>query len=430
MAADLFDGQEVTAVGGATLTVSLKSGVMINNANVVAADIEASNGVIHVIDAVLVFPNTIVEVAATAGAFTSLLAAAEIAGLVDTLKSDGPFTVFAPTDEAFADVRNLDTLLADPAALKTLLLNHVVSGVALAEDLSQGQRFTAVGGETLIVYKMANGAVMINDSNVIQANVMADNGVIHVIDEVFEFMREGRVYCPGFPFDDECNCRQDDDCFDHAATRCSCAEAKGATCCNGYMPPKPVLGVAKDAGGFTTLLAAVEAAGLTKILTEDTSVTIFAPTDEAFSRVANLDAIIADREALTKLLKNHVVMRTLLSSALEDGSSILTSGGALLKVKIDGDKVMINNAQVIQADVEAYNGVIHVLDEVLNTDVEESTGNQETVTTAPVSAPTSVAASTAPTNESGAGNGTTSPAATMSYTSSALFCAVVLLFSL
>jgi len=370
----------------------------------------------------------IVNLASSAGIFNTLLAAAEIAGLVDTLNSAGPFTIFAPTDIAFSDVRDLDAIIADPARLKTLLLNHVVSGTAMAGDLSQGQRFVAAGGETLQVYKTSDGAVMINDSNVVVADIVATNGVIHVIDDVLEFMRDGRAYCPGFKFDDDCNCRQDDDCYDYFYDRCSCADAKSSTCCNGFTPPKPVLGIATDAGNFKTLLAAVEAARLTELLGRE-DITLFAPTDEAFAKITNLDDILADRDALVQLLQNHVVLRKVESSSLGNNYSIPSAGGALLKVTITDGKVMINNAQVITADIKAFNGIIHVIDEVLNFDAESSEDEvvvvKEAVQDAPTSSPTK-AQTKAPTKKE-----ETSPATTAAtYMSSVIFGIVALLFFL
>jgi len=127
---------------------------------------------------------TIVEVAVAAGSFNTLAAALEAADLVDTLQGPGPFTVFAPTDEAFAALPEgaLDGLLADPEALKKVLLAHVVEGKVMAADVGGLSSATAVSGDVLPI-DTSNG-VMIGKATVTQADIAASNGVIHVIDTV------------------------------------------------------------------------------------------------------------------------------------------------------------------------------------------------------------------------------------------------------
>ena len=126
----------------------------------------------------------IVDTAAAAGSFTTLLAAAEAAGLVDTLKGDGPLTVFAPTDEAFAKLPEgtVDGLLADPEALAAILTYHVVPGKVMSGDLSNNMMATTANGADVTI--MTEGGVMVNDANVVTADIEASNGVIHVIDAV------------------------------------------------------------------------------------------------------------------------------------------------------------------------------------------------------------------------------------------------------
>ena len=126
----------------------------------------------------------IVDTAAAAGSFTTLLAAAEAAGLVDTLKGDGPFTVFAPTDEAFAALPEgtVESLLADPEALAGILTYHVVAGKVMSTDLSDDMTAATVNGAEITI-DLDNG-VMVNDATVVTADISAANGVIHVIDSV------------------------------------------------------------------------------------------------------------------------------------------------------------------------------------------------------------------------------------------------------
>jgi transforming growth factor-beta-induced protein len=128
----------------------------------------------------------IVDTAVGAGTFGTLVAAVQAAGLVDTLKGEGPFTVFAPTDEAFAALPadTLEQLLADPQGqLTQILLYHVVSGKVMAADVKDGMEAATVQGSP-VKFMVADGKVMINDANIVATDVEATNGVIHVIDKV------------------------------------------------------------------------------------------------------------------------------------------------------------------------------------------------------------------------------------------------------
>jgi len=131
--------------------------------------------------------NDIVDTAVAAGDFKTLVTAVTAAGLVDTLKGAGPYTVFAPSDAAFANVSKatLNGLLADPkGALKDVLTYHVVAGKVMASDLSDGQVLTTVNGAPLKVTINSDGTVMVGDATVTTADIETSNGVIHVIDSV------------------------------------------------------------------------------------------------------------------------------------------------------------------------------------------------------------------------------------------------------
>lgn len=126
----------------------------------------------------------IVDTAKSAGSFNTLVTAVQAADLVDTLKGPGPFTVFAPTDAAFAKIpkAQLDALLKDKAALTKVLTYHVVPGKVMAKDVKAGNVKTVQGSSLPITTK--NGKVLVKEAQVIQADIVADNGVIHVIDAV------------------------------------------------------------------------------------------------------------------------------------------------------------------------------------------------------------------------------------------------------
>ncbi|MCX6676304.1 MAG: fasciclin domain-containing protein [Methanothrix sp.] len=127
----------------------------------------------------------IVDTAIAAGNFKTLVAALQAAGLEDTLKGDGPFTVFAPTDAAFAKIPKdqLNALMANKTQLTALLTYHVVPGKVMSTELKNGMMIKTVLAENLII-SLANGGVMVNDAKVVQADIVCSNGVIHVIDTV------------------------------------------------------------------------------------------------------------------------------------------------------------------------------------------------------------------------------------------------------
>lgn len=142
----------------------------------IASTLTLACGIAHAAD--------IVDTAKSAGSFNTLVTAVQAAGLVDTLKGPGPFTVFAPTDEAFAKIPQdkLNALLKDKAALTKVLTYHVVPGKVMAKDVKTGSVKTVEGGALSI--KAQDGAVSVDQAKVVKADIVADNGVIHVIDNV------------------------------------------------------------------------------------------------------------------------------------------------------------------------------------------------------------------------------------------------------
>jgi uncharacterized surface protein with fasciclin (FAS1) repeats len=192
LSTSLTDGQTITTLLGEDITVTIgMNSVMINNATVVAADILADNGVVHVIDAVLLPPapeptNTILDIVVNSADHDTLEAAVIAAGLAETLSGDGPYTVFAPTDAAFAALPagTIEALLANTGELMNILLYHAASGTVLSTDLTNGQTIpTLTFFPPLVVTIDANG-VFINNAMVTVADIVADNGVVHVIDAV------------------------------------------------------------------------------------------------------------------------------------------------------------------------------------------------------------------------------------------------------
>jgi uncharacterized surface protein with fasciclin (FAS1) repeats len=332
LSTDLSDGMMITTLQGGEVSVSINDGmVMIGNANVIVANIAAVNGVVHVIDAILVpeMPtNTVFDIIESSEVHNTLEVAIVAAGLDETLASEGPFTVFAPTDDAFSLVpaNVLETLLADPTGMLTqILLNHVVSGTALSTDLSDGMMITTLqGGEVSV--SITDGMVMIGNANVIVADITADNGVVHVIDAILV----------------------------------------------PEMPTNTVFDIIANSDVHNTLETAIVAAGLDETLASEGPFTVFAPTDDAFSLIPAdvIETLLADPTGLlTQILLNHVVSGTTLSTDLSDGMMITTLQGGEVAVSINDGVVMIGNATVIVADLQADNGVVHVIDAVIETTV-------------------------------------------------------------
>lgn len=267
----------------------------------------------------------IVDTAVAAGSFKTLAAALQAGGLVDALKGPGPFTVFAPTDEAFAKLPagTVETLLKpeNKAKLQAVLTYHVVPGMAKADKVTGMTSATTLNGQRAKV-AVSGGKVRINNATVVKADVMASNGVIHVIDTVI-------------------------------------------------MPEmRDAVDVAETAGSFGTLLAAAKAAGLVDALrgnAEGKGITIFAPTDEAFSKLppGTVDSLLKpeNKAQLQRILSHHVVV----GRAFADGvvGTHQTLAGERLEVKAERGKVLAGGAEVVSADIQASNGVIHVIDAVI-----------------------------------------------------------------
>ena len=192
LSSDLADGQTIATLNGAEVTVTINDeGIFINDAQVTVADIVADNGIVHVIDAVLIPPvptNTVVDVIVNSDVHNLLEAAVIEADLAGALSGEGPFTVFAPTDDAFLALAGAlgataEDLLALPE-LADILLYHVVGGTALSSDLADGQAIATLNGAEVTVSIECDGSIFINDAQVVLADIVADNGVVHVIDAV------------------------------------------------------------------------------------------------------------------------------------------------------------------------------------------------------------------------------------------------------
>ena len=319
---DLSDGLIVTTLNGTDFEINIGSnGIFINGeANVTVADIQADNGVVHVINAVLNPTGSVVDVVVNSDDHIILETAVLATGLESTLSGDGPFTVFAPTDAAFDALPpgTLDALLADPDALADILLYHTAGANVLSSSLTNGQVATTVNGSNAFVNVTSDG-IFINNTRISVADIIAENGVVHVIDAVL-------------------------------------------------LPPSgSVVDVVVNSDDHNTLEAAVLAADLAGVLSGEGPFTIFAPTDAAFEALPDgaLDALLADTDALTDVLLYHALGAPVFSSALSNGQTAVTINGTNAYVSISPNGVFINNARVSVTDILAENGVVHVIDAVL-----------------------------------------------------------------
>ncbi|NNF19171.1 MAG: fasciclin domain-containing protein [Flavobacteriaceae bacterium] len=377
---DLSDGQTLTTAQGESLTVSLNGGVFIQDATevdaaVTLADVETSNGIVHVIDKVLLPQavidalneegeeeegDNLVDIVVAAESLTVLEAAVIKADLVATLSSEGPFTVFAPTDDAFValldalgdDYNSLDDFdtEAEISLLTDILLYHVLAAEVTSTDLAAGAVPTALQGESIEV--IASGETFVIgdasdvDANLLDTDISASNGVAHVID---------KVLLPPSAID-----------FLASLNLQNIVEIAVAT---------------DDLRILVEALQQPEEAGLVTTLEGEGPFTVFAPTNQAFADL--LDALgaeynsIADfdtaeeKDLLTTILTYHVIAGVAAQSTdLANGQVIETFQGESVTVVIDGETVLIDdatdtNATVTTANVIASNGVVHIVNKVL-----------------------------------------------------------------
>ncbi len=279
---------------------------------------------------------SIVDLAIADGRFTTLVTAIQAAGLVETLRGEGPFTVFAPTDDAFAALPagTLDNLLLpeNKQQLADILLYHVVPGKVMAADvagLDGKMADTALEGKQIgIKVDMSN--VYLNENvKVIVTDIEASNGVIHVVDAVL------------LPPSDE-----------------------------AAMDKKDIVDTAIADGRFTTLGAALQAAELVDTLKGEGPFTVFAPTDDAFAALptGTLDSLLLpeNKQNLTDILLYHVVSGRVMAADVVGLTSAPTVLGKDITIKVQDGNVYLNDTvQVIITDIETSNGVIHVIDTVL-----------------------------------------------------------------
>ena len=302
-------------------------------------DNNRSEGVVDIPPVETPEPLNIVETAVAAGSFNTLVAALQATGLDATLADESAtFTVFAPTDDAFALLGEdtINALLADTDTLSDILLYHVISGSNIdsgAAVASAGSTVNMANGDA-VGLSYVDSTLKINLSNVTTADIETANGTIHVIDAVL-------------------------------------------------MPPveagEPVNNIVETAiaaGSFTNLVAALQAAGLDDTLADESATfTVFAPTDAAFEAIGteNLNALLADTDALTEVLLLHVIADAAVNSITAyslNGGAASTAGGTDVDINIVEGQLQFGGANVVTTDIYTTNGIIHVIDTVITETLE------------------------------------------------------------
>lgn len=273
-----------------------------------------------------IMTNTIVDIAASDARFTTLVEALTKAGLVTTLQQAGPYTVFAPTNAAFNDLFNALGVSGiqdlDAATLTPILLYHVVGANVLSTDLSTGfVNSLSDGAESTKVsidVDISSGVKLNGSTNVTQADIAADNGTIHVIDAVL-------------------------------------------------LPPD-VVDIAINNSDFNILVEAVVHAGLESTLRMAGPYTIFAPTDAAFTSFLNGAGVASITDIpsadVAAVLLNHVVSGNIEASEVMTGM-VPSLGTNALDITVSGGVTINTNVNVVVTDVQGTNGVIHVIDQVI-----------------------------------------------------------------
>lgn len=332
LSGDLDAQQDVEMLQGeVTLIQASAAGVLINGfANVVEADIQADNGVIHAIDEVLLPTEyrvalqgpSLVEVAEQNGNFETLVGLAEDTGFTTTLQFLGPFTAFAPTDEAFENLfQVVDPATLTPEQIGFILSYHVLTGEILSTDLQAQQTVPTAGEEPLYITSGEEGVTVNGTANVTTADITdPTNGVIHVVDQVL------------LP--------------------------------NAF---NTVAGVVSKNYDLATLLSVVaDRPAILDVLNDAAaSLTVFAPDNAAFT--AALEAFPGlTPEQITEILTYHVLAAKVLSTDLEAAQTVATLSEESIYVTVEEGVVTINNsATVTMADFEGSNGVVHMIDGVL-----------------------------------------------------------------
>ena len=285
---------------------------------------------------------------------STLVAAVTEAGLVDTLNGPGPFTIFAPSNDAFAKIpeADLNAVLADKATLTKILTLHVVPEQMSSDDLISAGMATTVEGQDITFSGDADNIEVNGQAAVVCANVQTANATVFIIDSVLmpEAMSSGSGAST-----------------EPSGPACAAVPADGAGSFTG-MAEAPAATAASNNPVLSTLVAAVTEAGLVDTLNGPGPFTIFAPSNDAFAKIpeADLNAVLADKATLTKILTLPVVAGKMSAADLAKAGTATTVEGQDITFSGDASSLQVNGqAAVVCGDVQVANATVHIIDSVL-----------------------------------------------------------------
>ncbi len=330
LSGDLTNGSVATLLTGKEVAINVDNGVTVNGVSVLTADVEATNGVVHIINQVLMPPSTIAEELVMAGQNTEddglsvLLGILTSPGYEDLLAAasdaNSTLTVFAPTNAAFTALLNSLGLTLDqltPEIVRDIIEYHILPVTALSTDLAAQSYATLLADESITV---GLDPIKIDDANVVNADVETGNGVIHVIDQVL---------LPSEP------------------------KAVAGT----------IVGIPYFNKDFTTLVAALRKAELIETLLGDGPFTVFGPTNAAFEAAGITDLSGLSKEDLTPILLYHVLDSRVEEADLTNGAAVATLNPAEIYISLNDNGAFINGAtSITTTDLQGSNGVVHVID--------------------------------------------------------------------
>ncbi len=279
-------------------------------------------------DPEIIESQTIVDIASDDDQFSTLVTALQRTNLVATLEGAGPFTVFAPTNDAFSQL-GVDLATISDADLTNILLYHVLGGSIASTDLGEGQTYASTASTagpdgtalSVLIERQGNSVYINGDINVTTANVNASNGIIHIVDKV--------------------------------------------------MQPLDIVGHAVANENFTSLVSALSSApgDLVNVLGGEGPFTVFAPVNSAFDAISDVVATLTPEQLATVLTYHVIAGANVLSSDLSDEMAVMTVAGQEFTVDLDSNAAIIDQSgattQIIFTDVQATNGVIHVIENVI-----------------------------------------------------------------
>ena len=332
---DLAEGALTTLEGSDVAITKSGDDTKVNEATIVDDNIEASNGIIQGIDKVLIPPDldltpaptqNVVELLQADPNFSAYFGLLDAAGLTSTLSQTGPFTIFAPDNDAFAavDPTALEQVAGDPTQLRALLGYTIVPGNIPDDQLKSGQLATTQGASLTIA--VSGSTVTVDDATIVPPQLLATNGVVHGLDAV--------IVPPGFEL--------------------------------APQPTEDIVQVVSGNPDYSTLSQLLTSSGLASLLSETGPYTFFAPNNEAFAALPadQLKNLQSDPSLARNVLAYQIVLGSYPTSALKSGPLTSLEGGALT-ISVQGDTVKVNTATIVDPNLLATNGVVQGINQLL-----------------------------------------------------------------